>query len=213
MIKISVIMSSFLGDYPGCAKNRDKKFIRAVKTFKNQTYPNKELIIVADGCDKTYEIYEKNWKDDENIDCIFIPKQVLYSGQVRTEGLKHTTGDIITYLDNDDALGKKHLEVIEKQFTDDIDWCYYDDYLVLSKDFKQLQKRIVEPRFGSIGTSSISHRNLPELKEQGIFSDGYGHDWIAVLSLASKGLKFKKLKENPSYLVCHWGGGTSSGDF
>lgn len=212
MRKISVIMPSFLGEYPGCAKNRDKKFKRAVKTFLNQTYPEKELFIIADGCEKTYEIYEENWKNNENIECIFIPKQVIYSGQVRTEGLKHATGEIITYLDNDDVFGKRHLETIEKQFTDDVDWVYYDDYLVLSKDFKQLHKRIVEPRFGSIGTSSISHRNL-EILKNGIFSDGYGHDWLAVLNLASKGLKFKKLQETPSYLVCHWGGTGGQGDF
>ena len=46
MLKVSVVMASFLGEYSGAAKNRDKKFLRAVKSFKNQTYDNKELIIV-----------------------------------------------------------------------------------------------------------------------------------------------------------------------
>lgn len=205
MRKISVIMASFLEDYPNAAKNRDKKFVRAVNTFLKQTYENKELIIIADGCTKTYELYQEHFGDISQVDCIIVPKQKLYSGEIRREGLKNATGDIVCYLDNDDAWGKKHLETIEKQFTDDVDWVYYDDYLVLSKDFKQLHKRVVEPRFGSIGTSSIAHRNLPEIKETGLFSDGYGHDWIAVLTLASKGLRFKKLEKAPSYLVCHWG--------
>jgi glycosyltransferase involved in cell wall biosynthesis len=213
MKKISVIMASFLGEYPNAAKQRDKKFKRAVNTFLKQTYENKELIIVSDGCTKTYEIYEENWKDLDNVECIMLPKQVTYSGEVRTEGLKHITGDIVCYLDNDDAWGKKHLETIEKQFTDDVDWVYYDDYLVLSNDFKKLHKRIVEPRFGSIGTSSIAHRNL-DILENGIFSDGYGHDWLAVLNLACKGLNFKKLEETPAYLVCHWGDvNKGGGDF
>ena len=32
-MKISVVMASFLGDYPGCAKDRVKKFIRSVNSF------------------------------------------------------------------------------------------------------------------------------------------------------------------------------------
>jgi hypothetical protein len=109
------------------------------------------------------------------------------------------------YLDNDDAWGKKHIETIIEQFTDDVDWVYYDDYLVMSKDFQKLHKREVEPRYGSIGTSSFAHRNLDSIKKFGLYSNGYGHDWLAVLKLASLGLKFKKLKKTPSYLVCHWG--------
>ena len=213
MRKISVIMASFLGDYPNAAQNRDKKFLRAVKSFLNQTYQNKELLIIADGCTKTYELYLEHFKDNPQIQCQIIPKQKLYSGEVRREGAKLATGDIICYLDNDDAWGKRHLEVIEKQFTDDVDWVYYDDYLVLTKDFKKLHKRIVEPRFGSIGTSSIAHRNINDFKEHGLFSDGYGHDWLAVLTLAASGLMFKKLEECPSYLVCHWGSPPNGGDF
>jgi glycosyltransferase involved in cell wall biosynthesis len=195
-------MASFLGEYPNAAKNRDKKFLRAVNTFLKQTYENKELIIVADGCTKTYELWEENFSENKNIECVFLPKQELYSGEIRTEGLKYAKGDIICYLDNDDVYGKTHLETIEKQFTDDIDWVYFDDYLVLSKDFKNLEKRIVEPRWGSIGTSSISHRNIGS---DPLFSNGYGHDFICVMKLACKGLKFKKLEKSPSYLVCHWG--------
>jgi glycosyltransferase involved in cell wall biosynthesis len=56
MKKASVIMASFLGDYPNAASNRDKKLIRAVNSFINQSYENKELVIVSDGCTKTYEI-------------------------------------------------------------------------------------------------------------------------------------------------------------
>ena len=195
-------MASYLGDYPNAAKNRDKKFIRAVKTFIKQSYKNTELIIVSDGCTKTYEIYKENWDDIPNIECIIIPKQPTYSGNVRTEGLNHAKGEVIAYLDSDDAWGKTHLETIMSQFDiNKYDWVYYDDYLVGSKDFKILHKRLVEPRFGQIGTSSICHKNISGIE----WKTGYGHDWLFVLTLASKGLKFKKLENMPQYLVCHWG--------
>lgn len=205
MRKISVIMASYLREYTNSAKNKEKKFVRAVNTFLNQTYSNKELIIIADGCTRTYELYQEKFEDKEEVECVIIGKQELYSGEVRNEGISRATGDIICYLDNDDAWGKKHLEKIEKQFTDDVDWVYYDDYVVLSKDFKKLHRRVVEPRFGSIGTSSIAHRNLKQVQDEGLFTTGYGHDWLAVLKLASLGLKFKKIHETPAYLVCHLG--------
>lgn len=206
-------MASFLGDYPGGAKNRDKKFIRAVKSFKNQTYDNKELIIVSDGCQKTIELYNENFADDENIGIVQLPKQVLYSGEMRNAALRIAKGDIITYLDSDDVIGKTHIETILKQFDiEKYDWVFYNDYLVMSPDFKRLQTRMVETRYGSIGTSAITHKN-PKNVENGVtlsWSSGYGHDWIFVMKLAGLGWKFTKLKQNPQYLVCHYGGG---GDF
>jgi len=200
--KISVVMASFLGNYGEfAATNRTAKFKRAVKSFLNQTYTNKELIIVADGCKETQKIYDENWSNINEIKCVLIPKQNLYSGEPRNVGNNIASGDIITYLDNDDVIGNKHLEIIEKQFSDNYDWVYYNDYLVLDKNFKKLKVRRVQTRFGSIGTSSISHKPLNEK----IWSVGYGHDWLVVLKLAAIGGRFKKLKDTPQYLVAHWG--------
>jgi glycosyltransferase involved in cell wall biosynthesis len=203
-MKISVICASYLGDYLGAAKNREKKYIRAVNSFINQTYDNKELIIVSDGCEKTKKIYEENWTNNKNIKLVMIPKQSILSGNVRNAGLMLADGDIITYLDNDDVIGKTHLQTIVEQF--DKDWVYYDDYLVLDNTFKNFEKRWVQPKYGKIGTSSISHMNpkncdlLKDLK----WSDGYGHDYMFVLSLIQSGTEFKKLNKNPQYLVCHY---------
>jgi len=206
MKKVSVIMASYLGFYPGRNTNPDKKFIRAVNSFLKQTYENKELVIIADGCKQTEEIYEKFFKQYDNIKLVSIPKQQIYSGECRNAGLNIATGEIISYLDNDDVLGKKHLETIMEQFTDDVDLVYYDDYLVMSKDFKTLQKRIVETRYGSIGTSSITHKNVDWIR----WRTGYGHDWLFVQECIMKGMQFKKLEKTPAYLVAHYGGG---GDF
>lgn len=182
--------------------------MRAVRSFKNQTHDDKELIIVSDGCEITNNLYEFNFEQEENISLVKIPKQPLYSGNMRNAGLEKATGDIIAYLDADDAWGNKHLETIVEQFTDDVGFVYYDDFLVMSKDFKKLQRRHVETRFASIGTSSTCHRNVPGLK----WGTGYGHDWLFVLKLAAKGLRSKKLEKAPQYLVCHWGG-EKGGDF
>jgi len=201
-MKVSVIMASYLKPYPGSTSNPEQKFIRAVKSFLTQTYVDKELIIVSDGCDVTERLYEFNFKKYNNIKFIKIQKGNLYSGDSRNKGIEISDGNIISYLDSDDVIGKKHLEIIMEQI-DEYDLVYYDDYMVLDKSFKKLHKRNVEPRYGSIGTSSITHKRN-DIKWQ----DGYGHDYIFLSSMIINGYKFKKIKP-PQYLVCHY----KDGDF
>ena len=199
--KISVIMASYLLNYPGAATNRDKKFVRAVNSFKKQTYQNKELIIVSDGCQLTVELYNRFFANDDNIKLIQIPKQQLYSGEMRNVAFKIADGDIISYLDSDDILGKNHLQIIVDGFDlDKFDMVYYDDLMVLDSTFKKFYNRIVEPRWASIGTSSISHKNNINVS----WSTGYGHDFIFMMKLASAGLRFKKLERGSEYIVCHY---------
>lgn len=199
--KISVIMASYLLNYPGAATNRDKKFVRAVNSFKKQTYQNKELIIVSDGCQLTVELYNRFFANDDNIKLIQIPKQQLYSGEMRNVAFKIADGDIISYLDSDDILGKNHLQIIVDGFDlDKFDMVYYDDLMVLDSTFKKFYNRIVEPRWASIGTSSISHKNNINVS----WSTGYGHDFIFMVKLASAGLRFKKLERGSEYIVCHY---------
>jgi glycosyltransferase involved in cell wall biosynthesis len=213
--KISVIMASYLGDYVNRSTNPKPKFIRAVKSFLSQSYENKELIIVSDGCQDTVDIYNSTFSKFNNIKLVYIEKQPIYSGLCRNAGIDIADGDIITYLDNDDVIGKNHLQIISDELTDDVDMIYYDDYLVLSKDFKNLNQRYVEPAYGSIGTSSISHKNPSFFKDVNIrWINGYGHDFFFVLSLINNGYKFKKASKPSQYLVCHYGNiSQGGGDF
>jgi len=206
-MKFSVILASYLGQYPGAATNREVKFIRAVKSFLKQTHEDKELIIVSDGCEITVKLYEENFKEHSNIKLIKLNKQPLYSGNMRNVAFDLCDGDVITYLDSDDALGKKHLEIIAEQYDiEKDDFVYYDDYMVLNKEFSKLYIRKVETRYGSIGTSAISHKNPKNMKkgDQLRWSSGYGHDFLFMFKLNSISNYFKKLEKMPQYLVCHY---------
>ena len=198
-------MASFL--QMGHKTNQDIKFVRAVKSFLNQTYQDKELIIVADGCQKTMELYDKNFTSYPNIQIIPIPKQAPYSGEMRNVALEIANGEIITYLDSDDCLKKDHLQYIVNNFDlNKVDWIYYNDIMVLNKEFTKFYTREVEPRYGSIGTSSISHKN-PKLLKNGVsirWPSGYGHDFLYVMKLNSLGLRFKKIDETSGYIVAHY---------
>lgn len=114
-MKISFIMQSFLGEYPGSRSNADKKFLRAVKSFINQDNKNSELIIVSDGCNITHDLYFKHFKTEDRIKYAFIDKDTpkmyegskenyYYRGFPRQIGIEMATGDIIAYMDSDDFI-------------------------------------------------------------------------------------------------------------
>lgn len=199
-MKISVVMASYLGEYQGCASNREFKFKRAVDSFINQTYNNKELIIVSDGCDITESIYNELYKDIDNIILSKIEKDVTFGGKTRNRGIELASGEYICYLDSDDFLTETHLEIISKQISDEFDWYYSDDRLVFEyislSNFKfKIRENIVYP--DRIGTSSIIHKKNNVV----LWGNGYGHDWRYVSELAKNFSKYKKIKAE--YNVCH----------
>lgn len=194
--KISVVMPVFLGEYPGCATNRDFKFKRAVTSFMQQTFKEAELIIVGDGCELSKKIYETHYAENKNISFYLIDKQPVFSGAVRNEGLKHAKGEWVCYLDSDDYIGFNHLDDLAKSIDNiDADWVYYDDYLVDRN--KKIIKRISKIKLGGIGTSSIIHRSTLSVK----WGDGYNHDFSFINNLLR--YKYKKIESMPEYFVCH----------
>lgn len=179
------------------AENMDIKFRRAVNSFLSQTYHNKELIVVSDGCLQTVKILISAYSYElfsEIIKLRVLSKQPIFSGFVRQAGLEMADGHVICYLDADDFFGRNHLKIIADNFAEE--WVYYDDYIVKDihnpKDFK----RIVKPEIAKIGTSSIAHLKNIDIKWGG----GYGHDWAIIEKLLS--LPYRKIP-TPEYFVCH----------
>ena len=125
---ISVVMPSYLGAYKRAAKNRDDKIVRAIKSVQVQTYKDWELLVIADGCEKTVEIVSAI--KDKKVKLHSISKQALWSGAVRNKGLSEAIGDYACYLDIDDAIYHEW-ECILRQFEakqyDNIVCCYDKD--------------------------------------------------------------------------------------
>ena len=122
--KISVVMQSYLGEYPGSRSNPELKLFRAVQTFLFQKYKNCELIIVADGCYKTQQIYNQFFKDEPTVKLIYVGRDTgdrslkepvagsdtlhHFRGYPRQVGVEAATGDLITYMDSDDIILPEH---------------------------------------------------------------------------------------------------------
>jgi glycosyltransferase involved in cell wall biosynthesis len=181
---ITVVMPSYLGDYPGAAANRDVKLRRAINSFLNQGIG--KLIVVADGCQQTIDIV-REFKH-ESISSILVEKQPIFSGYPRQVGINFATTDWICYLDSDDEFLPGHLKAICDNIDDNVDWFYYNDILVN-------QYRDCIPAFTRIGTSCIVHKKDTSAR----WPTGYGHDWGFITQL---GNRFKKI-EGPGYVVHH----------
>jgi len=206
-MKISVVMASYLSEYAGGATDRVNKFHRAVDSFTKQTYQDKELIIVSDGCTITAMEFDKHYRNRHDMKLIILDKKPLFSGEVRNAGCFTATGEIISYLDTDDIFGAKHLNQIINGFENNpnVDWVYFDDIILWRFNpttNEIMTSAIRESRLdsGTIGTSSIAHRRLPEFNWLGC--NGYGHDWIFIKRMINSGRQHIKIS-GCEYYVCH----------
>jgi glycosyltransferase involved in cell wall biosynthesis len=195
MKKISVIMPCTLAEYPGAAKDRKRKLERAVDSFLHQDYPEKELIVVSDGCQATVELMHSRFSYREGVHVHKIQAQPRFSGAPRNEGIRLATGEVICYLDSDDFLIPDHLHVISKVNWYEADWCYYDDMVRLNDG--RYAKRVTEPAYSRIGTSSIAHKRSLKV----VWPNGYGHDWRMIQSCLL-GKRCAKAGDG-GYVVCH----------
>lgn len=201
-VDLSVIMPSFLGEYDGCASDRENKFIRAVHSFLENSLYDKELIVIGDNCEITENVLNDYFKHELKIGRIkfyqFKKKQKLFSGSLRSKGIELASGDYISYLDTDDILGKGHLFSIYNQVkSQDLDWAYFNDFI--NSEAGLITKK-VELKKDSIGTSSIIHRKDKKINWDKC--DGYGHDFKFIKKL----IKWSNNKDKiygGTYIICH----------
>ena len=201
-VELSVVMPSFLGEYDGCASDRENKFIRAVHSFLENSLYDKELIVIGDNCEITDKLLNEYFQHELNIGRIkfhqFRKKQKVFSGSLRSKGIELALGDYICYLDTDDIIGKNHLSSIFNQVkTQSLDWAYYNDFI--NSDAGLITKK-VELKKDSIGTSSIIHKKDKKINWDKC--DGYGHDFKFVERLIKWSDKKDKIYGG-TYIICH----------
>ena len=94
--------------------NRADTLERAIRSVKNQTYENIEILVVDDNANnqEAREKVEKIVSKFKNVKLIQ-NKQNLGGGLARNEGIKNANGDFIAFLDDDDEY---YPEKIEKQY-------------------------------------------------------------------------------------------------
>lgn len=189
-------MPSYLGNYPNAASLRDEKFIRAVQSVINQRYKHWELIIVADGCDKTRDLCEQ-FAINPKIRGFYIPKQPMWSGTPRNVGIVKAKNEYIIYLDIDDVYVEDYLLSLSEEMKERHMWYFVND-IIWSKD-KFIERHCDPNTLTMCGTSNIIHRRDMNVIWQKRAS--YKHDWYFIKLLSNKAAPIRL--KSAGYKVMH----------
>lgn len=150
MNKVSIIIPLY---------NAEKYIIETLKSAINQTYENKEIIIIDDG--STDDSKRKIEKYIDNTVKYFYQKNSGVS-VARNKGIEMATGDYITFLDSDDILHEdkvqKQMNVIKK-WNYDVCYCTYNNW-----DFFENEKKIKKMKFisGNIIENYLNEDTIPQ---------------------------------------------------
>jgi glycosyltransferase involved in cell wall biosynthesis len=186
-------MPSRLVPYPNSCQHPEQKLARAIDSVINQSFADFELIVVADGCLRTKDIFN-NYKD-KRIKLIEIKHGALFDNRPRNTGIDNASGEYILYCDADDYLGSEHLNIINKQLKNQ-EWVYYNDLWLSRGKWEERYCNI--HRLGKCGTSNICHLTKLRIKWQ---RTGYAHDFHFIQQLI-RHKEFRRIN-TPEYFVCH----------
>jgi len=116
MAKVSVIIPTF-----NCAQYINA----AIESVFNQTYKDKEIIVVDDGSnDNTYEII-KPYQNDRLVKYIYQINRGIPGA--RNTGIHKASGEFIAFLDADDELDRRMVSMcLERIEKDNTEWCLTD---------------------------------------------------------------------------------------
>lgn len=195
----TIVMPSYLGNYPGAAKNREAKLCRAIDSVIQQTCSSWELIVVADGCERTADLVEQFYGDNQKITTILIEKQPLWDPSVRNIGIRRAKGKWVIYLDTDDYYGSNHLDIVSRGLQlIDTGWAWFNDL-----EWNRTSKQFVE-RHCDIGhKDKHGTSNLVHLKALEVYWDEgtYKQDAFFAGELKNSGPGTKI--PTPEYCVAH----------
>lgn len=167
---ISIVMMSYLGDYPGARNNPIEKFNRAVQSVVEQTFQDWELIIVSDGCELTNQEYLKNWAQDTRIKLVKTEKsKSKWPGAKRQIGVNTAKYEWICYLDSDDLFLNDRLQKAHKILRSTSAEVIFDNAMSIIFDKREIKPFKDSKAFSLTPSRSLvslpQSTNLPEFGE------------------------------------------------
>lgn len=112
------------------AYNVENYLERCIKSLQEQTYSDIEILIVDDGStDQTDRIRKKLAAKDKRIKCLSYEKKGNYGlSAARNLGIEKAAGEYIAFVDSDDFVGPRFLEILYQnivRYQADISVCRY----------------------------------------------------------------------------------------
>jgi glycosyltransferase involved in cell wall biosynthesis len=174
---------------------------RCVPSVQAQDYPNLEHVIVSDGPDPALEDAVAALENPRHPVWYFeLPEHAPerhWGGPGRREGLKQALGDLIGYVDSDDALRPRHASLLAAALEADPDAGFAYSWM-MSHNHPLPGENIVgtgaEPASCNIGTPMIMHRR--ELADVATWGPPSAtEDWEIVSAWLRAGVKFARVEE------------------
>jgi glycosyltransferase involved in cell wall biosynthesis len=219
--RVSVIIPTY--------KREVKYLSRAITSIKNQTYKNTEVVIVDDNpADSDYRKnvmkFMQQYEDDSNVIYIMNPKNIGGS-LARNNGINASTGEYITFLDDDDEyMPEKVVKQVKFMLKNNCDMSFTNlklvnehkvvvDYREYSRlkhfDNETLLKYHIMRHL--TGTPTFMYK-AEKLKEIGGFEDAkMGQEFYLMLKSIESNLKICYLNDCDVIAYRHNDGGISHG--
>lgn len=190
---VSVITPTFM--------RHDVLLNRCIPSVQAQTYPNVEHVVVCDGPD--FELAEVladlvlSGNLHHPLSLVTVPErnpERHWGSALRMTGIAESSGDLIAYIDDDDALRPEHCTLLAKALEDPaFEWAYsvMDSW---SNSGQAISIGYASPAMGAIGTPMIMHRR--RLLEHGEWGPGSAvEDWELVGRWMAAGQPFARVPE------------------
>lgn len=142
--KVSVVIPAF---------NCEKTIERCIESVLNQTYSKLEIIVINDG--STDNTLDKMEKFDNKI--IVINKNNSGPSETRNIGIERATGKYMFFLDSDDYLHPKAIEILLKEFSEGIDIVRGNYYFIRNK---KIFKNNKFPSFEKINSKEMLNKYM-----------------------------------------------------
>ena len=126
------------------AYNASKYIKETIESVLNQTYDNWELIIINDGSTDDTEKIVNSFKDRR---IKLISQKNMGVSAARNRGLSEAKGEFITFLDADDILPPKSLEVRVKYLKENSNIDLVDGKILIKDENMKKIKRIYQPYY------------------------------------------------------------------
>lgn len=113
----------------------------AINCFRDQTYPDKELVIVSNGTERYKEAIRRyiDSLDDSDIHFIALPEEGYTLGSLRNIAVDAAGGEIICQWDDDDLYHPERLRVqFEYMVENDARACLMTDYLQYFREEREM---------------------------------------------------------------------------
>lgn len=116
-------------------RGRPERAARAVEMFKRQTWPNKELLVIADVRGPGVEDLMRLLRDCGPTVRLMTPPAVGTYVELQNLGLREAQGDVSCRWDDDDLYHPRRLEAqYDKMVADGAGACFFGNYIHLFED-------------------------------------------------------------------------------